>query len=179
VASSSIPNFSTPEHVPRHRSGAWFTAARQTVLKLMEQMPRRSSCAHRSLSRTSPRYGQRLHFTLRPASQYMHPVVALLTAGVEMDVLRNRLHELHAIRPERKWFRRTRVHPSSRRYPAGLLRRHQHKPETTFENVKADVLADKDPNFQRANFCSVIRNSSGRLIQRKRVFQRQVGPHLS
>jgi hypothetical protein len=28
--------------------------------------------------------------------------------------------------------------------------------------VKADVLADKDPGFQRGNFCSVIRNSSWR-----------------
>lgn len=31
--------------------------------------------------------------------------------------------------------------------------------ETTFGNVKADVLADKDPNFRRGNFCSVIRCS--------------------
>jgi hypothetical protein len=38
----------------------------------------------------------------------------------------------------------------------------RHKPETTFGNVKADVLADKDPDFQRGNFCNVIRNSSWR-----------------
>jgi hypothetical protein len=36
----------------------------------------------------------------------------------------------------------------------------KHKPETTFGNVKADVLADKYPDFRRGNFCSVIRNSS-------------------
>jgi hypothetical protein len=35
----------------------------------------------------------------------------------------------------------------------------KHKPESTFGNVKADVLADKDPKFQRINFCSVIRGS--------------------
>jgi len=35
----------------------------------------------------------------------------------------------------------------------------KHKPETTFGNMKADVLADKDPKFQRINFCSVIRGS--------------------
>jgi len=34
------------------------------------------------------------------------------------------------------------------------------KPQTTFGNVKADVLADKDPAFQRGNFCSVIRRSA-------------------
>jgi hypothetical protein len=38
----------------------------------------------------------------------------------------------------------------------------KHKPETTFGNVKADVLADKDPHFERGNFCSVIRNSHWR-----------------
>jgi hypothetical protein len=35
----------------------------------------------------------------------------------------------------------------------------KHKPETTFGNVKADVLADKDPKFQRMNFCNIIRGS--------------------
>ena len=35
----------------------------------------------------------------------------------------------------------------------------KHKPDTTFGNVKADVLADKDPHFHRGNFCSVIRCS--------------------
>ena len=35
----------------------------------------------------------------------------------------------------------------------------KNKPETTFGNVKADVLADKDPAFKRINFCSIIRNS--------------------
>jgi hypothetical protein len=36
----------------------------------------------------------------------------------------------------------------------------KHKPDTTFGNVKADVLADKDPSFRRGNFCSVIRGSA-------------------
>ena len=41
----------------------------------------------------------------------------------------------------------------------------KHKPETTFGNVKADVLADKDPHFHRGNFCRVIRKSAlARLI---------------
>ena len=35
----------------------------------------------------------------------------------------------------------------------------KHKPQTTFGNVKADVLAEKDPRFKRMNFCSVIRGS--------------------
>jgi hypothetical protein len=91
--------------------------------------------------------------------QYMHPVVALVTAGVEMDVLgidyasftdSDRNGVVHA-------FPRT-VH-----FKEDILQAFydaiKHKPETTFGNVKADVLADKDPRFQRGNFCSVIRNS--------------------
>lgn len=34
------------------------------------------------------------------------------------------------------------------------------KPLTTFGNVKADVLALKDPGYQRLNFCSMIRDST-------------------
>jgi hypothetical protein len=34
------------------------------------------------------------------------------------------------------------------------------RPETTFGNVKADVLAGKDPSFQPDNFCWVIRASA-------------------
>lgn len=33
------------------------------------------------------------------------------------------------------------------------------KTQTTFGNVKADVIADKDPTFVPGNFCSVIRQS--------------------
>lgn len=35
-----------------------------------------------------------------------------------------------------------------------------HKPQTTFGNVKANVLADKDPSFKPGNFCHVIRASA-------------------
>lgn len=38
----------------------------------------------------------------------------------------------------------------------------KHKPDTTFGNVKADVLADKDPALRRVNFCSIIRQSAWR-----------------
>ena len=38
----------------------------------------------------------------------------------------------------------------------------KHKPDTTFGNVKADVLADKDPSFRPENFCRVIRQSAWR-----------------
>jgi hypothetical protein len=94
--------------------------------------------------------------------QYMHPVIALVTAGVEMDVLgidyasfadsdRNLVVEAF---PRTAHFREDILQA----FYEGI----KHKPETTFGNVKADVLADKDPNFRRGNFCSLIRNSSWR-----------------
>lgn len=36
---------------------------------------------------------------------------------------------------------------------AGMPRR---DPDTTFGNVKVEVIADKEPQFDRGNFCSII-----------------------
>ena len=55
------------------------------------------------------------------------------------------------------------AHPRSAHFKEDIIQAFyegiKHKPETTFGNVKADVLADKDPHFRRGNFCSVIRGS--------------------
>src|SRR6202051_625468 len=94
--------------------------------------------------------------------QHMHPVVALVTAGVEMDVLglaysdysdAERAAVVHA-HPRTAYFKEDIIQA----FYDGI----KHKPETTFGNVKADVLAAKDPHFSRVNFCSVIRNSAWR-----------------
>ncbi len=59
-----------------------------------------------------------------------------------------------------------RAHPRSARFKEEIIQAVydgiRHKPDTTFGNVKADVLADKDPAFRRGNFCSVIRGSTWR-----------------
>ncbi|ANN79132.1 HD domain-containing protein [Bordetella flabilis] len=94
--------------------------------------------------------------------EHMHPVVALVTAGVEMDVLgidyagfseADREAVVHA-------------HPRGEHFKENIIQTFydgiKHKPHTTFGNVKADVLADKDPHFHRGNFCSVIRQSAWR-----------------
>jgi hypothetical protein len=92
--------------------------------------------------------------------QHMHPVVALVTAGVEMDVLglaysRYSDAEREAI---------VREHPRAASFKEDIIRAFyegiRHKPGTTFGNVKADVIADKEPHFHRGNFCSVIRRSA-------------------
>jgi hypothetical protein len=92
--------------------------------------------------------------------QYMHPVVALLTAGVEMDVLG--LAYADYTPAEREMV--VHAHPRPGTFKEDIIQAFydgiKNKPETTFGNVKADVLADKDPNFRRHNFCSVIRKSA-------------------
>src|SRR6204780_2565722 len=91
--------------------------------------------------------------------QHMHPVVALVTAGVEMDVLG--LNYAGYSDAERAAI--VAAHPRTEHFKEDIVQAFydgiKHKPETTFGNVKADVLADKDPKFQRINFCSVIRGS--------------------
>jgi hypothetical protein len=56
------------------------------------------------------------------------------------------------------------AHPRSGRFKEEIIQAFydgiHHKPDTTFGNVKADVLADKDPAFRRGNFCGVIRTSA-------------------
>jgi hypothetical protein len=94
--------------------------------------------------------------------QYMHPVVALVTAGVEMDVLG--IDYTSFTDSDRNAVVQT--YPRTTHFKEDILQAFydgiKHKPETTFGNVKADVLADKDRNFHHGNFCSVIRNSSWR-----------------
>ncbi len=92
--------------------------------------------------------------------QYMHPVVALLTAGVEMDVLGLGYSDFAEADREAV----VRAYPRTAHFKEDIIRAFydgiKHKPETTFGNVKADVLASKDPTFQRENFCRMIRASA-------------------
>lgn len=92
--------------------------------------------------------------------QYMHPVVALVTAGVEMDVLGIAFSEF--TETERQAI--VRAHPRPGHFKEEIIQAFydaiHKKPETTFGNVKADVLADKDPSFRPENFCRMIRASA-------------------
>jgi len=92
--------------------------------------------------------------------KHMHPVVALVTAGVEMDVLGINYHGFGDADREAV----VHAHPRTPHFKEDIIQTFydgiKHKPETTFGNVKADVIADKEPHFHRGNFCSVIRNSA-------------------
>lgn len=91
---------------------------------------------------------------------HMHPVVALVTAGVEMDVLGLTYDQYSDIEREAivDAFPRTPTFKDDiiQAFYDGI----SHKPDTTFGNVKADVIADKEPHFHRGNFCSIIRCSA-------------------
>jgi hypothetical protein len=92
--------------------------------------------------------------------QHMHPVVALLTAGVEMDVLGIAFSDF----TEAERAAVVRAHPRPGHFKEEIIQAFydgiHNKPDTTFGNVKADVLADKDPSFRPGNFCRVIRASA-------------------
>jgi HD domain len=92
--------------------------------------------------------------------QYMHPVIALVTAGVEMDVLGIAFSEFTEAEREAV----VRAHPRPGHFKEEIIQAFydgfHHKPETTFGTVNADVLADKDPSFRPENFCRVIRASA-------------------
>lgn len=91
--------------------------------------------------------------------QHMHPVVALVTAGVEMDVLG--LTYKQYSNEEREAV--VAAFPRTPKFKEDIIQAFydgiKHKPDTTFGNVKADVIADKEPHFHRGNFCNVIRCS--------------------
>jgi hypothetical protein len=91
--------------------------------------------------------------------EFMHPVIALTTAGVEMDVLGLTYGEYDDATREAV----VAAFPRTPQFKEDIIQAFydgiKHKPETTFGNVKADVIADKEPHFHRGNFCSVIRNS--------------------
>jgi hypothetical protein len=90
---------------------------------------------------------------------YMHPVIALITAGVEMDVLGIAYEAF----PDAQREAVVAAYPRSPRFKEDIIQTFyegiKKKPETTFGNVKADVIADKEPHFHRGNFCEVIRGS--------------------
>lgn len=87
--------------------------------------------------------------------KWKKPEVALVTAGVELDVLGIGYDDLSdEVRDQvlaafpRVDFKRRIVEA----FAGGIA----HKPETAFGNVKADVLAKLLPSYVRPNFCDMI-----------------------
>ena len=90
--------------------------------------------------------------------QHMEPEIALLTAGVELDVLGIGYDELTPDQRDDVLAAFPRVHFKHRiigAFSAGMA----HRPETTFGTVNADVLARTVLGHQRTDFCDLILRS--------------------
>jgi HD domain len=90
--------------------------------------------------------------------EFMEPEVALVTAGVEYDVLGIGYHDIS----DTDRVAITALHPRpdfKRRILQAFTDGIAPKPETTFGNVKADVLERYVTGYQRGNFVDVILNS--------------------
>jgi hypothetical protein len=91
--------------------------------------------------------------------EHKKPEVALVTSGVEMDVLGFAYQDFT---PEQR-------EAVVAAYPRGTSFKHniidafyegmRHRPDSTFGTVNDDVLAFKDPRFKRTDFCQVILGS--------------------
>jgi hypothetical protein len=89
----------------------------------------------------------------------MEPEIALVTAGVETDVLGIGRNDLDPAALEAV----TDAHPRpdfKRRILAAFTDGFKDRPDTTFGTVNADVLAHFVPGFQRIDFVEVILDSS-------------------
>jgi hypothetical protein len=89
---------------------------------------------------------------------HMAPEVALVTHGVELDVLGI---GYHAVTDEQR-AAVVAAHPRpdfKNRILAAFTEGIKDRPDTTFGNVKADVLAHCVPGFRRRDFVEVIENS--------------------
>jgi HD domain len=90
----------------------------------------------------------------------MHPVIALVTAGVEMDVLGWGYDGFSDA--ERASV--TASYPRATHFKEEIIQAFydgmKHRPASTFGTVNSDVIADKEPAFKPGNFCAVIRGSA-------------------
>jgi hypothetical protein len=94
--------------------------------------------------------------------QYMHPVIALLNAGVLMDVIGVGYENFSAAQRNSV----VEAYPRDPSFEEQLIQTfydgNKHRPDTTYGTINADILAAKDPNFRRIDMCSRILHSRWR-----------------
>ncbi|WP_217553511.1 HD domain-containing protein [Streptomyces sp. GbtcB6] len=90
---------------------------------------------------------------------HMAPEIALVTRGVELDVLGIGYHEVTD--EQRAAVVAAHPRPDFKNQILGAFTEGiQDRPDTTFGNVKADVLAHYVPGFRRGDFVEVIKTSA-------------------
>ena len=92
--------------------------------------------------------------------EHKKPEVALVTSGVEMDVLGIAYEQFTDAQREAV----VAAHPRGDDFKNNIIQAFydgmKHRPNSTFGTVNDDVLALKDRRFQPTNFCGVILNSA-------------------
>ncbi|OXC80406.1 phosphohydrolase [Caballeronia sordidicola] len=91
--------------------------------------------------------------------EHMSPLIAMMSAGVQMDVrgacyedfTAQQRDEIVQAYPRESGFKKRLIDA----YARGMA----HRPDTTFGTVNADVLDRWDPNYRRQNFCGLILGS--------------------
>jgi hypothetical protein len=98
----------------------------------------------------------------------MHPIIALATAGIEMDVLGIAYEKFPNAQREAV----VAAYPRPSQFKEEIIQAFydgfKDRPDTTFGDVNGDVLADKDPHFHRINFCSVRRPGADEVRSKPR-----------
>jgi HD domain len=91
--------------------------------------------------------------------QYMHPVIALVSAGVLMDAAGVEYEKF--TEAQRKSV--VEAYPRTPAFEEEIIQAFydgiKHKPETAYGTINADFLAEKDLNYHPINVCSRIRHS--------------------
>lgn len=94
--------------------------------------------------------------------QHKKPEVALVTAGVQMDVVGLGFSEFTPEQREQVVI----AHPRGSHFKENIIQAFadgmKHRPETTFGTMNADFLELKDPTYKRINFCNIILESEWR-----------------
>jgi hypothetical protein len=94
--------------------------------------------------------------------QYMHPVIALLNAGVLMDVIGIGYENFTTAQRNSV----VEAYPRDSSFEEQLIQTFydgmKHRPETTYGTINADILAARDPSFRRIDVCSRILHSRWR-----------------
>jgi hypothetical protein len=92
--------------------------------------------------------------------EHKKPEVALVTSGVEMDVLGIAYEQFTDAQREAV----VTAYPRGVDFKNNIIQAFydgmKHRPDSTFGTVNDDVLALKDSSFQRTNFCQIILNSA-------------------
>jgi hypothetical protein len=92
--------------------------------------------------------------------EHKKPEVALVTSGVEMDVLGIAYEQFTDAQREAV----VNAYPRGVDFKNNIIQAFydgmKHRPDSTFGTVNDDVLALKDSSFQRTNFCQIILNSA-------------------